>query len=88
MNLYQFTLEVQDGVNGYEHKEFVLAEADAMASRFANEFARNCDVRYPSRHLFGAGGLAAVDACELCSYFASDRSGRRHTVDCPSGFGP
>jgi len=41
MNLYQFVLEIQDGVNGYEHKEFVLAETDAMASRFANEFARN-----------------------------------------------
>ncbi|CAG0960686.1 hypothetical protein ANRL3_00858 [Anaerolineae bacterium] len=43
MNLYQFTLEARtrDGVNSYEHKEFVLAETDAMASRFANEFAQH-----------------------------------------------
>lgn len=43
MNLYQFVLETRtrDGVNSYEHKEFVLAETDAMASLFANEFAQH-----------------------------------------------
>jgi len=39
MNLYQFVLWIQDGMNSYEHKEFVLAESDAMASRFARQFA-------------------------------------------------
>ncbi len=39
MNLYQFTLEIQDGVNRYEQKELVLAEDDRMAARFAREFA-------------------------------------------------
>ena len=39
MNLYQFALRIQDGVNHYEHKEFVLADTDAMAARFARAFA-------------------------------------------------
>jgi hypothetical protein len=41
MNLYQFVLEIQEGVSSYEHKEFVLAPDDAIASRFAREFARH-----------------------------------------------
>ncbi len=41
MILYQFILEIQDGCSGYEHKEFVLAPDDPMASRFAREFARH-----------------------------------------------
>ncbi len=41
MNLYQFILEIQDGCNAYEHKEFVLAQDDPIASRFAREFARH-----------------------------------------------
>ena len=41
MLVYQFILEIQDGCSTYEHKEFVLAQDDAMASRFAREFARN-----------------------------------------------
>jgi hypothetical protein len=39
MILYQFTLEIQDGVNRYEQKELVLAEDDRMAARFTREFA-------------------------------------------------
>ena len=43
MNLYEFVLETRtrDGVNSYEHKEFVLAESDETASRFAREFAKH-----------------------------------------------
>jgi len=41
MNLYQFVLEIQDGVSSYEHTEFVLAEGDETASRFAREVAKH-----------------------------------------------
>ena len=41
MNLYEFTLEIQEGVSSYMQKEFVLAEDDLMASRFAREFAQH-----------------------------------------------
>jgi hypothetical protein len=41
MILYQFVLEIQDGCSSYEHKEFVFAQDDPMASRFAREFARH-----------------------------------------------
>jgi hypothetical protein len=41
MLVYQFILEVQDGCSTYGHKEFVLAQDDAIASRFAREFARH-----------------------------------------------
>jgi len=41
MNVYEFVLEVQDGVSSYEHKQFVLAPDEATASRFAREFARH-----------------------------------------------
>ena len=41
MNLYEFVLEIQEGVNSYEHQEFVLAEGDEIASRFAREFAKH-----------------------------------------------
>jgi hypothetical protein len=41
MILYQFILEIQDGCSSYEQREFVLAQDDPMASRFAREFARH-----------------------------------------------
>jgi hypothetical protein len=41
MNLYQFVLEIQDGLSNYEQKELVLAEGNETASRFAREFARH-----------------------------------------------
>jgi len=43
MILYQFILETRerDGCSSYEHKEFVLAQDDPIASRFAREFARH-----------------------------------------------
>ena len=43
MILYQFVLETRewDGCSSYEHKEFVLAQDDPIASRFAREFARH-----------------------------------------------
>lgn len=41
MNLYQFILEIQDGCTSYDHKEWVLAPDDSIASRFAREFARH-----------------------------------------------
>lgn len=39
MNLYQIVLEIQDGVNRYQEKQFVLASDDRSAARFAREFA-------------------------------------------------
>jgi hypothetical protein len=39
MNLYQFTLDIQDGVNSYVQKELVIAEDDRAAAHFAREFA-------------------------------------------------
>lgn len=43
MNLYQFILEThpRDGCRCYEHTEFVLAQDDPIASRFAREFAHH-----------------------------------------------
>lgn len=41
MHLYQFVLEIQDGVSSYEHTEFVLAPDELTAARFAREFARH-----------------------------------------------
>jgi hypothetical protein len=41
MNLYEFTLEIQEGASSYTQKEFVLAKDDLMASRFAREFAQH-----------------------------------------------
>ncbi len=39
MNLYQIILEIYDGVNCYQEKQFVLAVDDRSAARFAREFA-------------------------------------------------
>ncbi|CAG0942629.1 hypothetical protein ANRL1_01003 [Anaerolineae bacterium] len=39
MNLYQIVLEIYDGVNRYQEKQFVLAVDDRSAARFAREFA-------------------------------------------------
>ncbi len=41
MQLYAFTLEIQDGVNSYEQTEFVLAPDDRTAALFAHEYARH-----------------------------------------------
>lgn len=41
MNLYEFTLEIQDGVSSYEQKELVLAPDDRTAASFAHEYARH-----------------------------------------------
>jgi len=41
MELYEFTLEIQDGVSSYEQKELVLAADDRLASLFAHDFARH-----------------------------------------------
>lgn len=39
MNLYQIVLEIQDGVNCYQEKQFMLAADDRSAARYAREFA-------------------------------------------------
>jgi len=39
MNLYQIVLEIYDGVNRYQEKQFVLASDDHVAARYAREFA-------------------------------------------------
>lgn len=39
MNLYQIVLEIYDGVNRYQEKQFVLASDDRLAARYAREFA-------------------------------------------------
>jgi len=41
MTLFEFVLEIQDGMSSYEQKEFVLAPSDTMAAQFAREFARH-----------------------------------------------
>jgi hypothetical protein len=39
MPLYQFVLEIYDGVNHYQDKQFVMAADDRSAARYAREFA-------------------------------------------------
>ncbi len=39
MQLYEFTLEIQDASHNYIQREFVLANDDRAAARFAREFA-------------------------------------------------
>jgi len=39
MNLYQIVLEIQDSVNRYQEKQFVMAADDRSAARYAREFA-------------------------------------------------
>ncbi len=39
MNLYQIVLEIYDGVNSHQEKQFVLASDDRLAARYAREFA-------------------------------------------------
>ncbi len=39
MQVYEFTLEIQDGSNSYVQREFVVANDDRAAARFAREFA-------------------------------------------------
>jgi hypothetical protein len=41
MLVHQFILEARTRDGCYEHKEFVLVQDDAIASRFAREFARH-----------------------------------------------
>lgn len=47
MNLYQIVLEIYDGVNHYQEKQFVLAADDRSAARFVREFA---DTWRPNAH--------------------------------------
>ncbi len=39
MQVYEFTLEIQDGSNSYVQREFVVASDCHTAARFAREFA-------------------------------------------------
>ena len=86
MNLYQFVLEIYDGANHYQDKQFVMAADDRSAARFAREFADTWrpNARHDHEHdiYSDPGGWPqwTLVQCALVTHFTVPVAGKKQTV--------